>query len=156
MALLNRTIALMPGRDTQKALDDLFAVMDLGVMTHNLVSYAAEMATILAWNSNDVERVRVTLKKFSAITSQFPGEMPGEETIRLLSRLASPAMKEAWIFAWRTLVENPTPEISFALEFFKPVCEILEGQDRSLLDALPPEQREFAQSVLVRFNKVKK
>jgi hypothetical protein len=28
---------------------------------------------------------------------------------------------------------------------------VLEGQDRTLLDALPPEQREFALEVLTKF-----
>ena len=39
-----------------------------------------------------------------------------------------------------------------ALGFFEPVCTVLEGGERSLLDPLPPEQREFALKVLARFD----
>ena len=38
-----------------------------------------------------------------------------------------------------------------AINFFEPVCRVLEGQDRSLLDALPPELREFALDMPAKF-----
>jgi len=49
-------------------------------------------------------------------------------------------------------VANLKPEIFEVISFFEPVCRVLEGQDRSLLDALPPEQREFALDVLAKFD----
>ncbi len=36
-------------------------------------------------------------------------------------------------------------------EFFKPIAEVLMSGDRSRLDPLPPEQREFAEDVLKKF-----
>ena len=38
-----------------------------------------------------------------------------------------------------------------AVRFLEPVCSVLEGKDRTLLNALPPEQREFALEVLAKF-----
>jgi hypothetical protein len=60
-------------------------------------------------------------------------------------------MKDAWPTAWRILAETQRPEITEALDFLKPVCDVLEGKDRTMLDGLPPEQREFAEDVLKRF-----
>ena len=44
------------------------------------------------------------------------------------------------------------PEIAEALRFLEPVCLVLEGKERAVLDGLPPEQREFAENVLRRFD----
>jgi hypothetical protein len=41
------------------------------------------------------------------------------------------------------------------LGFLDPVCTVLEGGEKSLLDPLPPEQREFALKVLARFDAAK-
>lgn len=38
-----------------------------------------------------------------------------------------------------------------AIRFFEPVCAVLDGEERSSLDALPPEQRELALEVLAKF-----
>jgi hypothetical protein len=43
------------------------------------------------------------------------------------------------------------PEVAEALRFLEPVCEVLEGKNRAVLDGLPPEQREFAENVLKSF-----
>jgi hypothetical protein len=68
-----------------------------------------------------------------------------------LAGLAEPDLREAWPVAWRYLAHNQPPDVVEALEVFRPVCEVLERGDRSLLDPLPPERREFAERVLERF-----
>ncbi len=75
-----------------------------------------------------------------------------EDIVRLLSRLAMPALREAWPQAWRRLANGQPPGVGEALEFLKPVTEVLEGADASILNGLSPEQREFAQRILARFN----
>jgi hypothetical protein len=60
-------------------------------------------------------------------------------------------MKTEWPRAFRLLSENLAQETREALSFFEPVCAILEGGDRALLNGLPPEQRELAETVLKRF-----
>jgi hypothetical protein len=61
-------------------------------------------------------------------------------------------MKDAWPTAWHGLAECQPSKIADSLEFLKPVCEVLEGKDRAILDSLPPEQREFAENVLRSFD----
>jgi hypothetical protein len=69
-----------------------------------------------------------------------------------LARFASPAMRVGWPHAARRLLGAQPPETKQALGFLEPVCTILEGGEKSLLDPLPPEQREFALKVLARFD----
>jgi tetratricopeptide (TPR) repeat protein len=152
-ALFSRAMAFEASQNVGNALTDFVAVLDLAVTRDNLLSDSARMAASLAWRRSDREQVRLVLRKFSAATAKLPRDVAREESLRFLSSLASPEMKDAWPFAWQTLAENQEPEIAAALEFLRPVCAILEGQDRVLLDALPPEQREFALSVLARFDK---
>jgi hypothetical protein len=79
-----------------------------------------------------------------------------EATVRLLSMLAMPTLKAGWPEAWRLLASKQPPDVREALEFLKPVAEVLEGADASLLNELSPEQREFAQRILDRFKVVKR
>ncbi len=74
------------------------------------------------------------------------------DIVRLLSSLAMPALREEWPQAWRLLAAEQPPGVAEALEFLKPVAEVLEGADASTLNGLSPEQREFARSILARFN----
>lgn len=76
---------------------------------------------------------------------------PAADIVRLLSSLAMPELREAWPQAWRLLAAEQPPSVAEALEFLKPVTEVLEGADASILNALSPEQREFARSILARF-----
>jgi hypothetical protein len=78
-------------------------------------------------------------------------EKAREVALRFLNGLASAEEKEAWPIALRSLVTNLKPEAAEAIRFLEPVCSVLEGKDRTLLDALPPEQREFALEVLAKF-----
>jgi hypothetical protein len=41
--------------------------------------------------------------------------------------------------------------VAEAVRFLEPVCTVLETKDRTSLDALPPEQRDFALEVLSKF-----
>lgn len=78
-----------------------------------------------------------------------------QRTLKLtdfLARLASPTMRQGWIYAARRLIGAQPPETRQALGFLEPVCAVLEGGEQSLLDPLPPEQREFALNVLTRFD----
>ena len=69
-----------------------------------------------------------------------------------LARLASPKMRQGWLHAAHRLLGAQSPETRLSLGFLEPVCAVLEGGEKSLLDPLPPEQREFALKVLARFD----
>jgi hypothetical protein len=61
-------------------------------------------------------------------------------------------MRQGWLHAARSLLGAQPHETKQALGFLEPVSEVLEGGDKSLLDPLPPEQRDLALKVLARFD----
>jgi Cdc6-like AAA superfamily ATPase len=105
-----------------------------------------------SWVKADLQEAENILIKFAAALNLLKYEQAREIALRFLNSLASSPMKNAWPAAWRSLVTNLKPEAAEALQFLEPVYNVLEGKDRSLLDALPPEQREFAVEVLAKFN----
>jgi hypothetical protein len=73
----------------------------------------------------------------------------------VLLRLASPDMKSGWPRVLSSLSKTQPPEVVKMLDFFRPVAEIIETNDLTKLDPLPPEQREFVREVLRKFEEVK-
>jgi len=82
---------------------------------------------------------------------------PADQQVALLAgfiaTLAHEGVPMSWVYATVRLLETQPEEIKQALGFIGPVCSILEGGDKCLLDPLPPEQRELALQVLERFEK---
>ncbi|MFA6107625.1 MAG: tetratricopeptide repeat protein [Candidatus Latescibacterota bacterium] len=70
----------------------------------------------------------------------------------VLRALRTPAMQAHWPGICRALCEGQPPAVAEQLQFLLPVCEVLETGDRSKLDPLPPEQRDFALEVLSGFD----
>ena len=60
-------------------------------------------------------------------------------------------MRTIWPRVCRRLSESQPPEVAEKLQFLMPVCEVLETGDRSKLNPLPPEVRDFAEELLARF-----
>ena len=65
--------------------------------------------------------------------------------------LSVPGMQTVWPRVYRRLSENQPPEVADRLQIIAPVCEVLETGDRSVLDPLPPEVRQFAQELVSGF-----
>ena len=65
--------------------------------------------------------------------------------------LCQPVMRPHWSRITRALCQNQPPEVAERLQFLLPVCDVLDSGDRSKLDPLPPEQRDFALEVLAGF-----
>jgi len=115
------------------------------------MSDAAAVA-IVGWRGGDIKtRTEDVLRKFLAALASLSNEQAREAALRFLNSLALPEMKETWPNVWRGLVVQLRPEVAEPVRFLEPVCSVLEGKDRTLLDALPPEQREFALEVLAKF-----
>jgi hypothetical protein len=150
-ALYFRGITKGQQGDVQGKLADLITVIDLGVTTGDTMLNATQAGFTESWRRNDRTAARTVLEKFSITLSQTTTESAREISLRFLRTIASPEMKEGWAVAWEVLSRNSQPEVTEALRIFEPVCAILQGKDRSLLEALPPEQREFVQDVLIRF-----
>ena len=136
---------------TTVATADLLKVIDLGITSDDLVSTAAVAAFGALWLGKDQIGAKAVLTKFTAALGLVSNEFAPEIALRFLSSLASPEMKGAWTIAWQSLAANLKPEAAEAIRFLEPVCSVLEGKNRTLLDALPPEQREFALEVLAKF-----
>ena len=151
-ALVNRGIAKGQQGDSERELADYMAAIDLGVTTGgNLMLDAAHAALAASWRRNDQNAARMVMEKFSFALGKIVKESAIEISLGFLRTLASPEMKDGWPFAWRILAVRAQPEVAEALGILEPVCDVLSSKDRSLLNALPPEQREFVQLVLTRF-----
>ena len=94
------------------------------------------------------------LDRFSQHLASEPPDQRILKLTEFLALLASPAIRQRWLHAARRLLGAQPPETRQALGFLVPVCAVLEGGEKSLLDPLPPEQREFALEVLARFDVV--
>jgi hypothetical protein len=138
---------------TLAAFSDLLEVIRSGVTTDNLIPDAAALAVAISSGlPGDTEtRTENVLQRFSAALDSMSHAQAREVTLAFLNALALPAMKEIWPKVFRRLIARLRPEVVEAIGFLEPACSVLEGEDRTLLDALPPEQREFALEVLARF-----
>ena len=134
-----------------QAIADWIQVFDLGIKAEDMFSVAAEIAFGLSIATKDQTSAENVLTKFAAALNSLKQEQASEIALRFLNSFASSVMNDAWPIGWRILLANLKPEIAEAVKFLEPVCDVLEGKDRSLLDALPPEQREFALEVLAKF-----
>jgi hypothetical protein len=72
--------------------------------------------------------------------------------LNFFADIAGPGMEQSgWLFAWKRLTANQPAEVMERLEVLKPVAAYLEKASDLILDALPPEQREFVERVLAKF-----
>ncbi len=148
-ALFNRGIHSLEHADQAAAIEDLLRVIDLAVVSEALLTDATNVAfTVLKHDRLKREDV---LQRFSQVVGNLPENEARDVILQLLSGLASLEMKDAWSEAWKILTASRQAKGKEALQFLEPVAKVLAGEDRILLDALPPEQREFANQVLTRF-----
>ena len=91
------------------------------------------------------------MRRLGSVLNSVSSELARATALRFLNDLTSLGLKDAWAAAWRVLAGMSRPEVAEALHFLEPVCEVLEGKNRAVLDGLPPEQREFAENVLKSF-----
>ncbi|KAA0142503.1 tetratricopeptide repeat protein, partial [Gimesia chilikensis] len=101
-------------------------------------------STLIAANPDFAERVL----KFSV--ESFPVQS-GKDAIELLQNLAKPEMKHRWSHVFRILKKSIPDKDCPSLEILAPVAEILDGVPTTNMNRLPPEQRNFVNEVLRRF-----
>jgi tetratricopeptide (TPR) repeat protein len=150
-ALFNRGVSSVRAGLTEEAFRDLINVISIGITTDNLMSDAAAIAICEVPAGDIKNKTEEVVRKFSAALDSLPPDQARDEALHLLNALASPPIRETWANVWRGLIAQLKPEVVEAIRFLEPVCSVLEGKDRSLLAALPPEQREFALEVLAKF-----
>jgi hypothetical protein len=127
-------------------------VIDLAEITGDLVIYAAKIAFQVLWLGKDYSGAKGVVTKLGGVLNSASIELARATALRFLISITSSTMKGAWPVAWRILTETQRPEVAETLQFLEPVCAVLEGKDRAILNGLPPEQREFAENVLRSFD----
>lgn len=130
---------------------DFVKILELGIVDKEIFTTVAVISicfTVVKGNEQQFEFVIAQLIK--GVNSSAL-EAAREIVVRILNNLPSLVSKEDWPKAWHALTAGLKPELSEAIKFLEPVCDVLEGKDPVLLDALPPEQREFALEVLSKF-----
>jgi tetratricopeptide (TPR) repeat protein len=150
-ALLNRgTLRFRQGQFAE-AREDLLGSVACGIATGGLVAIAAETAFVACAASEVESKTETVLQTFATAIGSLSNEQVREMALRFLNLLAGPDTDDLWPSAYKQLIALLKPEVAEAIRFLEPVCRVLEGNDRTLLDALPPEQREFAVEVLTKF-----
>lgn len=147
------TPAIFYGQDNILAsVADLLKVIDLAVMADDLVVDAANLAYRVLWVRKDYSGAKAVVTKLAGVLNSASKELAPPTALRFLYGITTIGVKDAWAAAWRVLAESSRQEVAEALSFLKPVCDVLEGKDRAILNSLPPEQREFAENVLKSFD----
>jgi tetratricopeptide (TPR) repeat protein/energy-coupling factor transporter ATP-binding protein EcfA2 len=150
-ALFNRGSSYLEKNDTDAGVADMMKIVDLEKANANWTPVATIEAFTALHRKGDHSGAEAVLHKVAGFLVSMTGEAARRQVLRILNGLASPEMKAEWPRAFRLLTGNLAQETREALGFFEPVCAILEGGDVSLLNGLPPEQRDLAETVLKRF-----
>jgi tetratricopeptide (TPR) repeat protein len=154
-ALTNRGVVHVALGQKASAIADWTAVLELGAGFGDGINGATQNLFRLYWQDGAMNEANNTLDRLAQHLATKPSDQRVLKLTEFLARLASPEMRQGWLHAGRRLLGAQTPEPRQALGFLEPVCTILEGGEKSLLDPLPPEQREFALKVLARFDAAK-
>jgi Cdc6-like AAA superfamily ATPase len=149
-ALANRGISRLV-TEPALAFDDLLQVLQSRVISDNLLAKAAALAVLFAPAEELSPRIETVVSAFSAALESLPGAQAREVAIGLLNALAIPGVEETWRRVFEALLPRLKPEVAEAVRFFEPVAQVLAHKDATLLNPLPPEQRELAQEVLSKF-----
>ncbi|MBI3375086.1 MAG: tetratricopeptide repeat protein [Betaproteobacteria bacterium] len=152
MALFNRSVSKQQRGNVESAVADYTKILAIELRDYELISDAASAAFETV--SQD-SRGDAVLLAFVSSLARAPLAVATETAIRLLNKIAISKLKGAWPKAWRFLSTNLPSEVRNSLRIFEPVCTVLETGNEAQLAALPPEQRDFVESVLRRFDVIK-
>jgi tetratricopeptide (TPR) repeat protein len=150
-ALANRGIAARHLGNSEGAMEDWQRVLRIEAADAGSWIVAAAGLVELHWLAGQEGGAAYAIELFRERLAGRPDQERAEIIVKLLSRLARAGLKEGWVRAWRLLTSGQPPTVAEPLTLLEPVARVLEGADVSELNALPPERREFVQSVLSRF-----
>jgi tetratricopeptide (TPR) repeat protein len=151
-ALVGRGLANLALGQKATAIADWTGVLESGASVEDGVSLVAESLFGLHWLDGATNEANKTLDRLAQHLATKSSDQRALKFTEFLAGLASPEMRQGWLHAARRLLGAQPPETKQALGFLEPVCTVLEGGEQSLLDPLPPEQREFALKVLAGFD----
>jgi len=150
-AFFNRSVAKHLQRDIDGAITDGLAAAEAASADEETRARALKLAIEVSCTERGEDELNRVLRLAAETLSHVPFPQRSREIETVFLRLASPVMKSGWPRVLRRLSEGLPPEVAKRLEFFSPVADILETDDLSRLDPLPPEQREFVREVLQKF-----
>jgi tetratricopeptide (TPR) repeat protein len=147
-ALYSRGAARGTQGDKEGALADFIAVMRMPEALprdHILAGMVAARDALSEANESAAKKVVAALREWLA---GFNGEERAQYIVDCLVALTELEARDAWLYAFAELLKGQPEEILKELAFLRPVAEVLESGDLSKLDAIAPEQRDFALQVL--------
>jgi hypothetical protein len=145
-ALINRAQAYVSLGQPDRAFEDAITVAGNALCAARLRQLAFVAAARV--NPSDLQRVERICSDAKAFVTSLAPEQRKEPILELLSGLASPETASVWPRVWRAVGRDQPQDVLSSLAFLAGVAEVLEGHDRSVLNPLPPEQREFAEEIL--------
>ncbi|MCH8218189.1 MAG: hypothetical protein IH892_15640, partial [Planctomycetes bacterium] len=149
-ALFNRGQQRNKKGETDASLADWIRVLGLsGAPSEACVEAANAILHCVIAHPNQKDDDDVTAALNTWLT-QLDIKERSARLVELLAALAEPEGEKVWIYAVRRLVQDwaKAPE-EFAV--FTLVADILDTEDTTKLDPLPPEQRDFALEVMRKF-----
>ena len=146
IAMINRAQAYVSLGQSDRAFEDSIAVAGntLCAAPLRMWSFAAAVRV----SPLDQDRVERVCSKAKAFVTSFVPEQQRECIVGLLSGLSSPETASVWLRIWRAVSRDQPQDVLSSLAFLDAVADVLEGRERSVLNPLPPEQREFAEEIL--------
>jgi tetratricopeptide (TPR) repeat protein len=131
---------------SDRAFEDPMAIADSpSYSSQARMSAIVDAAAVTGSDQMRLERVCSAARAFVA---SFTPEQRPKSIVALLGGLSSPDSASVWLRVWRAVGRDQPQDVLSPLAFLDAVAEVLEGRERSVLDPLAPEQREFAQEIL--------
>jgi hypothetical protein len=109
---------------------------------------------ILLWmcvQTRDTRRRNQVLKRFVSDLAELDWEQRAQQITAVLRGLVHPGMIKDWCEIVEALTVDQPQQVIQQLVPFRVVADVLRDGDISRVDALPPEQAEFAAEVLEQF-----
>jgi tetratricopeptide (TPR) repeat protein len=147
-ALYNRALGKQMQGEREGAVGDLATLLRMPNAPSELRILAAARAIrelAAGGCENMTSEAAAALQKWLAA---LPSIARRQRIVECLAALADLKARDAWLCAFRELLKGQPEEILKELAFLRPVAEVLESGDLSKLDAIAPEQRDFALQVL--------
>jgi tetratricopeptide (TPR) repeat protein/DNA-binding transcriptional ArsR family regulator/energy-coupling factor transporter ATP-binding protein EcfA2 len=148
VALFNRAQAYLQAGQLNSAFDDAIAAAE--IVGAEVLQRALALVIAGRVSSNDGQVQRVCAVAREAVSS-IGSDQQAEFVAGLLGGLSSPKTLPVWMSVWRSIARYCSEDARSSLPFLDAVADVLEGHDRSVLNPLPPEQREFAGELLRKF-----
>jgi hypothetical protein len=148
VALFNRAQAHLQVGRVNSAFDDAIVAAEIVGAAVLQRALALVIAGRVSSNDGQVQRVCAAARE---TVSSIASEQQAEFVAGLLGGLSSPKTLPVWVSVWRSIARYCSEEARSSLPFLDAVADVLEGRDRSVLNPLPPEQREFAEEILRKF-----